>query len=195
MAVYPTIQIFEWDITEQTSPNGVRNLYGGHPAWVKELGETISKAMQFEDVILDFSDISGVYQSRVQAFTVGMALNNDFTISSLRFWMPSGTALTSCGHIEFASSGQWVYNAHIPSGYGTVMPSSLPASPNIMAQNGMSWSLDSASDYDTSQFVYLALTVPSGMPLGRYGLGSNGHLAFRVTYDWYWKFNASGSQT
>jgi len=194
MPTYPTIQIFEWDVTETSAPNGVRNIYGGHPAWVKELGETIPKAMQFEDVILDFSNISGMYQSRVQAFTVGLA-NSDHSISSLRLWMPSGTALQTSGHIEFTSSGLWIPNAILPSGRGVVMPSSLPTSPNIMNQSNVSWSLDGASDIDTSQYVYLALTVPSGMPLGQYGLGINGHLAFRITYDWYWKFNSSGSQT
>ncbi len=191
---YPTVQIFEWDVTETSDPNGVRNIYGGHPAFVKELGETIVKAMQFEDVILDFSNISGVYQSRVQVFTVGLA-NNDFSISSLRLWMPSGTALQTSGHIEFSSSGLWIPNAILPSGRGTNIPTVLPTSANIKNQNGITWSLDGGSDSETSQYVYLALTVPSGMPLGQYGLGTNGHLAFRVTYDWYWKFNSSGSQT
>lgn len=191
---YPTVQIFEWDVTEASSPAGTRNIYGGHPAFVKELGETIAKAMEFEDVVLDFSNVSGHYQSRVQAFTVGLA-NNDFSISSLRLWMPSGTALNSSGHLEFTSSGVWIPNAILPSGRGTSMPVALPTSPNIKNQNGVVWSLDGGQDADTSQFVYLGLTVPSGMPLGRYGLGTNGHLAFRITYDWYWKFNTSGSQT
>jgi len=195
MPNYPTVQIFEWDVTEASAPNGVRNIYGGHAAFVKELGETIAKAMQFEDVILDFTaSVSGNYQSRVQAFTVGLA-NNDFSISSLRLWSPSGTALHSSGHLEFSSSGLWIPNAILPSGKGVVMPTLLPTLPNIMNQSNVSWSLDGASDLDVSQYVYLALTVPSGMPLGQYGLGTNGHLAFRVTYDWYWKFNSSGSQT
>lgn len=192
----PNIQIFEWDITELSSPVGVRNIYGGHPAFVKELGITTTKALEFDDVVLDFanSSLSGMYQGRVQSFTVGLS-DSEYSISSLRLWIPSGTALVGSGHIEFTTSGNWVYNAIIPSGQGNTVPQALPSSPNIMNQNGVSWSLDGPNDSDTSQFVYLALTVPSGMGLGQYGLGVNGELAFRITYDWYWKFNPSGSLT
>lgn len=192
----PNVQIFEWNTREASSPVGVRNIYGGHPAFVKELQNSINGAMEFDDVVLDYTNtsLSGIYQSRVQAFTVGLS-DSDYSISSLRLWIPSGTALLGSGHLELTTSGSWVYNAILPSGRGTTVPTSLPSSPNIMNQNGVSWSIDGPNDSDVSQFVYLALTVPSGIGLGQFGLGVNGDLAFRITYDWYYKFNPSGSLT
>ncbi len=186
----PPTQIFEWDITEVSAPDGVRNLYAGHAAWVKELGITIPKAMEIEDVILDYADgsISGAYQSRLQVFTIGLA-TSDYSISNMRFWMPSGAALQSSGYMEFVASGTWWPNAHLPSGRGTQVPVALPAIQNILNQNDVVGNLDSSEDYDTSQYVYLSLNIPSGFGLGIYGLGTHGDLAFRITYDWYWKFS------
>lgn len=189
----PQVQLFEWDIREYSPPNGVRNIYGGHPAWVKEL--SITAPMEFEDVVLDFaSTISGNYQSRVQCFTVGLS-DNDFGISNMRLWMPSGTALQTSGHIEFTASGLWIPWAKLPSGVGTIMPSSLPTNQNVWRQDSQFGNLEWSEDSHTSQFIYLALTVPSGMPLGQYGNGLNGQLSFRVTYDWFYKFQVSGSMT
>lgn len=193
----PRTQIFEWDVRELSSPVGTRTIAGGHPAWVKELGVASAQALEFEDVILDYANdnLSGVYQGRVQAWTIGL-VDNNYSISNLKLWMPSGTALhAASGYIEFAASGSWIPNAVLPSGEGTVMPTSLPLLQNIIRQDDLFGNLDFADDNNTSQFVYMALSVTSGMPLGQYGLNSNGDLAFRITYDWYYKFNTSGSLT
>jgi hypothetical protein len=192
----PSTQFFEWDVREASSPAGTRDIYAGHPAWVKELGVESNKALEFEDVIMDYAndDLSGVYPGRVQCWTIGLT-NDNFSISNLRLWMPSGTALNSSGHLEFAASGTWFQNPTLPSGNGTVMPTALPALQNIIRQDDIFGNLDFSQDSNVSQFVYMGLSVTSGMPLGQYGLNSNGDLAFRVTYDWYYKFQASGSMT
>lgn len=193
----PGTQIFEWDVREVSSPAGTRNIANGHPAFVKELGVQPSQALEFEDVILNYADdsLSGVYQGRVQAWTIGLTSNN-YSISNLRMWMPSGTALNpASGYLEFAASGTWIPNAKLPSGVGTEVPSVLPTTQNLLRQDDLFGNLDFAADSNVSQFVYMALSVTSGMPLGQYGLNSNGDMAFRVTYDWYYKFNASGSMT
>lgn len=192
----PTTQFFEWDVREVSSPVGTRMIAGGHPAFVKELSTSIPGAMQFEDVVMNYADdsLSGVYPSRVQAFTFSLT-DSDFSVSNLRFWMPSGTALNSSGHMEFAASGTWIPNALLPSGVGTEVPTALPSLHNVLRQDDVFGNLDFADDTHVSQFVYLALSVTSGMPLGQYGLNSNGDMAFRMTYDWYYKFNSSGSMT
>lgn len=192
----PTTQFFEWDVRELSPPDGTRHIYAGHPAWVKELGVQAVDAMEIDDVVLNYADdsLSGVYPGRVQAFTFALS-NDNFSVSNLRFWMPSGSALNSSGHLEFAASGTWIPNALLPSGEGTVVPTSLPTIQNLLRQDDVFGNLDFASDAHTSQYVYLALSITSGMPLGQYGLNSNGDLAFRVTYDWYYKFQSSGSQT
>jgi hypothetical protein len=192
----PRTQLFEWNIREQSPPTHTRTIYGGHPAWVKELGVSVSKAMEFEDVVLNYADssLSGRYPARTQCFTIGLA-DSDYSISNMRLWMPSGSALNSSGHLEFASSGLWIWNALLPSGQGTVVPSSLPTNMNIVRQDNQLAGLDYSEDTHVSQYVYLGLTIQSGMPLGQYGLGSNGHLALRVTYDWYYKFAPPGGLT
>jgi len=192
----PRTYFFEWDIREYSNPFGTRNLAFGHPAWVKELGTTIPKAMEFEDMILDYAEnsLSGMYQSRVQAFTFGMS-TSDFSVSNLRFWRPSGTALQSSGYMEYRASGVWIPYAKIPSGVGIVVPSSLPTLANVRRQDITFGNLDFSEDSHVSEYVYISLTLPSGFGLGLYGLGTNGHLAFRMTYDWYYKFQSSGSMT
>jgi len=178
----PGTQFFEWDVREPSSPAGTRDIYAGHPAWVKELGVESVKSMEFEEVVLDYANdsLSGV---------------DNFSISNLRFWMPSGTALNSSGNLEFTASGTWIPNALLPSGIGTVIPTSLPTIRNVLRQDDIFGNLEFSQDSNVSQFVYLALSVTSGMPLGQYGLNSNGDLAFRMTYDWYYKFQTSGSMT
>ena len=192
----PGTQLFEWDVREVSSPAGTRTIANGHPAFVRELGVLASQAMEFEDVILNFADssLSGEYQSRVQAWTIGLTDSN-FSISNMRMWLPSGSALNSSGHIEYTASGTWIPNAILPSGEGNVISQSLPTIQNVIRQDDIFGNLDFSDDTHVSQFIYLALTVPSGLPLGQYGLNSNGDLAFRMTYDWYYKFQSSGSMT
>lgn len=192
----PRIQLFEWDVREYSPPTYTRTIYGGHPAWVKELGVSEQSSMEFDDVVIDYANsaLSGSYQGRVQCFTVGMA-DSDYSVSNMRLWMPSGTALNSSGHLEFTASGLWIPHAKLPSGVGTVMPTALPTLMNISRQDNQQGALDYSEDNHVSQYVYLSLTVQSGMPLGKYGHNSNGDLAFKITYDWYYKFTPSGSLT
>lgn len=181
---YPETMFFSWDVSEATSPIGMRNLVSGHFAFLNRVGPHTANPLEFRNVVLDFtSTISGVYQSLTECITF-REVNDRFNLSNLRFWMPSGTALIPSGHIEYIPSGAWIYNAHIPSGYGAPVPSSLPSLPNLRRCDGMGW-IEGGQDIHVSEFIYMVITVPSGMGLGRYGLGGMGTLAFKVTYDWY----------
>lgn len=183
--VYPSTQVFSWDVLEQSSPVGTRNLVSGHFAFLNVVGPHIYNPLEFRNLVLDFTDtsLSGLYQSYTECLTFRQT-DDRFNISNMRFWMPSGTALTPSGHIEFAVSGQWIYNAHIPSGVGGAIPTALPTLPNLRRQDGLGYLVD-ADDNNVSQFIYLVITVPSGLPLGRYGLGGTGNLGFKITYDWF----------
>jgi hypothetical protein len=180
----PSLVFYEWDVTEQTSPVGYRNVVSGVASFGKTLGTGENASMQFEDTVLDFSSLESEYAAQVQCFTFRNT-ETQYYLSNLRVWMPSGTALASGGNIEYAASGTWIYNAVLPSGAGNTMPTSLPSEGNVYNQNDESAIIQGLLDTDVSQFVYMGLTVPSGLALGRYGEGGTGDLTFRVTYDWY----------
>jgi hypothetical protein len=180
----PLLNIYEWDVSE-TSPIGYRNVVSGVASFVKQLN--VASPMEFEDTILDFTDsITTSYTATMQCITFGLA-NTPFNISNFRFWIPSGTALTldSGAHVEYAASGIWIPNATLPSGYGTVVPISIPSERNIYRQDDTLAYLQGQSDSDVSQFIYISLSVPSGHSLGRWGQGGSGTLDFRISYDWY----------
>lgn len=182
--VYPDVIFYSWNVSEPMTPVGTRNLVSGAFAFNKIVGLHTDNPLEFRNLILDFTAISGTYQSTVECLTFRQK-NNRFNISNMRFWLPSGTALNSSGHLEWAASGQWVYNAHIPSGNGATLSSSLPILANVRRQDGLGY-IDGSDDTHVSEFIYLVLTVPSGLPLGRYGPNnSNGALAFNMTYDWF----------
>jgi len=180
----PSLAFYEWDITEETSPVGYRNVSSGVISFVKTLGTSEALAMQFEDTVLDFSALEDTYAAQVQCFSF-LNTETQYYVSNLRLWMPSGTALDTGGYIEYAASGTWIYNATLPSGAGNTMPTTLPTQGNIYNQNDETAILQGQLDTSVSQFVYLGLSVPSGMALGRYGVGGTGNMVFRVTYDWY----------
>lgn len=180
---YPQTQFFSWDTMEPSSPLGMRNLVSGHFSFLNIIGQHTANPLEFRNIVLDFTDaISGTYQSLTECLTFRQQ-SDRFNLSNMRFWMPSGTALTS-GHIEFAVSGQWIYNAHLPSGVGGAVPTALPSLPNVRRCDGLGY-IDGADDIHSSEFIYLVITVPSGHFLGRWGIGGTGNLGFRLSYDYF----------
>lgn len=179
----PSIIFYEWDVEEFTTPSGYRNVPSGVVSFVKELSASGGIPMQFEDTVIDFDSLQAEYSARAQCFSF---VNNSssYTVSNMRFWMPASGALDNA-HMEYSASGTWHYNATLPSGYGLEIPVSLPDNQNIKNQDDTTLYMRGVSDEQTSQFIYLGLTVPSGHTWGRYGSGGTGDLTFRVTFDWY----------
>lgn len=194
IANIPTLIFYEWDVSSKYSPTYTRAIASGHPAFIKSLGYTDAKAMQIDDVVIDFGDssLSGTYQSKVQCFSF-VPSTNLYVVGNLKFWADQLSALNSSGHLEYTASGAWIPNAVLPSGAGNIVPSSLPTNQNVFRTDG-STTLETYDDYSSSQFVYMSLTVQSGMPLGQYGLNTRGRLDFKVTYDWYYRL-ATSAQT
>jgi len=181
--VSPLTNFSWWDIEEISPPTGVRHLESGHPAFVKFVDT--ATPLEFRNIELNF--ISGIvpYYNSVECLT--FKLNNDrFFVANMRLWLPSGSAIIPSGRIEYSVSGTWVYNAILPSGYGTIIDTSLPATQNVNRQDGFG-SINGTGDNDVTQFIYLSLSIPSGYSLGRYGYGGTGTLAFKLTYDYYQK--------
>ena len=176
----PKLIFHEWNVNE-ASPTGTRNNAGGHAAFIKVLDDSSAGAMEFDDIIIDYTTPEEV--SKVQCFTCHVS-GIQYGVSNLRFWAPTVTALAAGGNLEYAASGTWVQNAVLPSGNGLAVPTTLPTLPNIRNQDGQSYTI-SWTDEGSSEYIYMAISVPSGMPLGQYGNGVNGNLVFRLTYDWY----------
>lgn len=188
----PNTQILEWNTAEILTPAGTRANASGTPSFVKILGPTAGGAMEFDDMVLDFSaGLSANYTSKVQCLTLGLT-DDDYTIGNIRYWQPSGTALGSTGHVEMIASGAWHYNATLPSGAGAVVSTSLPSARNVRRQDGGAL-MEFALDTHVSEFIYTALTIPSGFGLGSYGKGSNGDWVNRMTYDWYYKYSPTST--
>jgi len=181
---WPSTQFLAFNVSESASPLGSRNIPGGSFAFRQIVGPHILNPLEFRNVIFDFAtpnNISGLYQSTTECI-IFRQTNDRFNISNMRFFMPSGTALTPSGHIEYATSGAWIYNAHIPSGYGAPVPTALPSTPNLRRCDGLGY-LDGSDDIHVSQFIYMTITVPSGYSLGKYGYGGIGTLSFKLTFD------------
>lgn len=181
---YPNIEIYSWNVSESSSPIGMRNLPSGHFAFYRPVGQHIFHPLEFRDIVKDFDNLSPEYQSTTECISFRQT-NNRFSISNMKFHMPSGGILGSFGHLEFTSSGVWHYDARIPSGVGGAIPTALPTLLNLRRQDGLGY-IDGADDIHVSEFIYLVLTVPSSLPLGKYGYGgSGGNIAFGLTYEMY----------
>ena len=84
---WPKTAFYSWNVSEVTSPLGMRNLVSGHFAFNKVVGLHTAHPLEFRNLILDFTDtISGLYQSTTECITFRQE-NNRFNLSNLRFWM------------------------------------------------------------------------------------------------------------
>lgn len=169
-----------WDMTEISSPVGTRHLESGHPAFLSYVNQTTP--LQFRNLEKDFTN--GLTPTYTTTEVITFRSNNQrFFLTNLRFWLSSGTAITS-GHLTFAASGAWWPNVTNTSGYNPVISTSVPGSQNVYRQDGNS-SIFSEGDPDVSQFIYLGLSIPSGHFMGRFGKGGFGNLSLKMTYDYF----------
>ncbi len=180
----PSLYFYEWDVDDYTPPDGYRNVVSGVSSFAGVVDNTNANAMVFDRMVVDHTELQPEYSSKVQCVTF-INTTGTFAISNMRFWMTDDTALTnSDANLEFAISGVWVQGATMPSGYGEVVPTSLPDAQNVRRTDCFP-KMKGLLDNDTSEYIYMGMTVPSGTALGQYGAGINGDLQFRVTYDWY----------
>lgn len=204
----PIVRIFEYDTDEIASPIGTRNVPGGSFAFVQMVASGTLKAnplrpgstsgtLWFSNVQYNFTedaiqDNSKDYiTSKVSAllFNLGSAGS---VISEMKLFISDDSALQAAadfgydrGFVQIANSGTWHYKPTLPSGAGTRLTTSIPASPNIFRADGQLALFTARPETNTSQFIYTNLILPKGHPFGTYGAYGSGRLSFGLIFS-YW---------
>lgn len=199
MIEFPDIHIYQYDTSEIASPSGTRHIEGGSFAFLRRVGlgcanygdVGTSGVLDFGPVIVDLANPQSSFVSDVTAITFRLATSGT-GVSSLRLHLSDNTALTQpaadvgvpSAFIQIATSGgTWQPNPLLPSGAGTQLTTSVPAT-NVLRQDGANFMAE-LQDGDASEFVYMNLVVPIDFPTGDYGVCGSGLLRFNLLFD-YW---------
>lgn len=204
----PIIRIFEYDTDEIASPVGTRNIPGGAFAFVQMVASgaiqanplrpgSTSGTLWFKDIKYNFiegaiiDDSKDYITSKVSAllFNLGSAGS---VISEMKLFISEDSALQASvdlggerGFVQIANSGTWHYKPTLPSGAGTRLTTTIPASPNVFRADGQLALFTARPETNTSQFIYTNLVLPKGYPLGTYGAYGSGRLSFGLIFS-YW---------
>lgn len=202
---FPILRFFEYDTTEIASPVGTRHIPGGSFAFKQQLARgcmtsdpnlpaSTSGTLVF--VGPTFQIVNGAAPSeaasRPAAITINLA-NSGVAISDMRLYLTEDTALTipaqSVGQdpafIQITTNSGWQQGISMPSGTGTRLTTSVPATPNVFRQDGANVLVQNGVDGESSEFIYMNIVAPWGFPLGDYGVCSSGELRFGLLFNYY----------
>jgi hypothetical protein len=194
----PLIHFYEYDVSEVASPIGLRHIEGAGFAFEQRLalgcqtytGIGTSGTLNFGELQFDFSAPVSHVESDVQAVIMRIA-NSGFVLTNMRLYLTDDTALRVArdagldpAFVQYTTSGIWQPNALLPSGAGTRLSTTIPATQNLFRQDGNS-RIDRNDDHDVSQFIYMNIVAPLGIPLGTFGVCGSGLLRFAVQYDYF----------
>lgn len=201
---FPEIRVFSWDTAEIASPVGSRTSPGGSFAFRNMVSSgcqtadpnnpgTTSGLLLFEQTQFDLSNppLPSHLESKVAAITINVA-NSGTGMSDMRLFLADDSAFQGSSDqgldrafVQFAASGSfWAFNGEMPSGAVAQLPLTVPAIPNVFRQDGGN-ALVGQDDLNSSEFVYLNLVLPLGMPLGTFGACGSGLLRFGLVFN-YW---------
>jgi hypothetical protein len=200
--VFPFLRIHEWNIGENSSPVGVRNVPAGSPAFKQIISvdcetsdplnlSSTSGTLLFEDTKFEvFGASQSHLESRVAAITVHV-VTDTVAIGNLKLYLQNDSAFQASqdegldrAFIQFTTSGIWQPGALLPSGAGVKLETFIPNNPNVFRQDG-ALALVNTNDFNSSQFIYMNLVSPLGTPLGTYGICGSGLVTFCLGFD-YW---------
>jgi len=198
----PIIQFFEWDVDDPASPVGRRHLPGGlgfrqilasgcqaadpfFPASTS--GTLIFRGTKFS--VVDSSPPSH-QESKTSVFTVNLR-SSGVGISNMKLFLRDDSALRVSmdqgldpAIMQMTASGTWSHGRTMPSGTETQVTTSVPATVNIRRQDGAP-GLEGEDDANASQFVYLNLILPLGIPIGSFGVCGSGALRLGLAFDYF----------
>lgn len=198
MVNFPIIKWHEYSVAETASPIGVRHIEGAGFAFVQVLalgcqtytGPGTSGTLDFGPIEFNFAAPVSHIESDVKAVVMRMATSG-FVIDNMRLYLTDDTGLRVArdagldpAFIQMTTSGIWQPNALLPSGVGTRLTTSVPSAPNVFRQDGGS-RIDRNDDHDVSQFLYMNLVAPIGMPLGLFGVCGSGLVRVGLQFDYY----------
>lgn len=110
-------------------------------------------------------------------------MNGATTVSNMKFWMPTQTAITT-GTVTFNEQIQtaWQSGIALTDASGSYTSSSLPSVQNVNRQDGTTTVTGANSDSQAMEFIYVSTTVDTDVPAGEYGVAP-GAMKFRLTFD------------
>ena len=178
----PIIRFFEWDISEIADPAGTRHLEGGSFAFKQRVARGCSTYTSV--------GTSGTLLFSGTAITVNLGTSG-VAISNMRVYLKDDSGLLASKDVgmdpaivQFIPSGVWQPNAVLPSGIAPALPTTIPTLSNLFRQDGAD-SLVAQGDDNSSQYGYMNLLVPFGVPLGTYGICGSGRVNIGLVFDYF----------
>lgn len=178
-AISPTIRFSEFAVSG-LSPSGSRHLQT-HGSFVKTLSTEA-------DEFADFGSFNNTFikqhtETKAVVFNVDDLKDATEAIFNMRFWVADFTDFAA-GTFFFNGymSGVWVQNEALTDASGLFIPTILPSGANVRRQDGFSEITASGLDFQSSEFIYLSVSIDTDVPAGVYG-GNGGGYTYRLTYD------------
>lgn len=181
MANIPPVVRFSEFATSGVSPSGSRHLTN-HASYVKELGTVAGRYLDFGSINIT----NGKQTTDTKAVVAMIDHMNDATsqVFNLRFWISDSDDFSN-GTYYFNgwASGVWIQDVNLTDASGYFTPTILPSGQNWWRNDGALAITASGSDAQTTQYMYLSVTIDTDVPVGIYG-GDSGGYVYRLTYDY-----------
>lgn len=184
MVVVPTVEWLEHSLG--TDPSGSRHLKSGGAGFLKELGTGAGAHLDFGGV--DISDTNQISATKL-CFARVSNFNGASGVFNMRFFLNNVGAF-SAGTYRFLERKELHFQGSISLGLADDdTPTSIPAGQNLKGtinfpdfQNGQT-SISGLFDQDVSEYVYLAVSINTDVPVGTYGGPGQGTFRYRLLYD------------
>jgi len=183
MSTPPSIKFSEFSVSG-VSPVGQRHQLT-HSSFVKRVSDAAGEFLDFGAVNTTFTKKT----TKTKAVVAFADAFNDATeaIFNMRFWLPDISDFVQ-GSFNFNgfASGVWMsglYLQGLNDASGVYIPTALPSGFNLRRQDGWPEISGFSLDSQTSEFIYLSVTLDTDVKVGVYG-GDSGGFQARLSYDY-----------
>lgn len=184
MVVVPTVEWLEHSLT--TDPSGSRHLQSAPAGFLKQLGTGAGAQLDFGSV--DISDTAQISTTKL-CFARVDNFNGASGVFNMRFFLNNFSAFGP-GTYRFLERKELHFQGNIGlDASDDDTPTVVPAAQNLKGtvnfpdfQNGQT-SISGLFDQDVTQYVYLAVSVNTDVPVGTYGGPGAGTFRYRLLYD------------
>lgn len=183
MVVVPTVEWLEHSLT--TDPSGSRHLKSGAAGFLKQLGTGAGAHLDFGGV--DISSSNQISDTKL-CFARVSNFNGASGVFNMRFFLNNASAFSN-GTYRFLERKELHFQGSIAlDASDDDTPTSIPAGANLKGTiasefgNGQT-SLSGLVDQDVTEYVYLAISVNTDVPVGTYGGPGQGTFRYRLLYD------------
>ncbi len=185
MVTFPTVEWIEQSL--ETDPSGSRHLSSVPAGFLKNLNTGAGGHLDFGALNASAgATITPTKCAYFRASSMGDAsgiFNMKFFLTSITDWNLGTYRFLERKSIDFVPS------LSLTAG-DTDTPTSVPTAANVLAtafieagfQRGAPW-ISGTLDNDVSQYIYLAVSASSDVPVGTYGGPGDGGFRYRLLYD------------